>query len=412
MCDRETAGFSFNLSLEDDMARNRIGSAVAKKIKKNGKVTKVWYARITYIDGTKRVEKRRRAESKSDAKEIAKQMLRELDDHGSRPLDAAHMTFADFAHYYKENYLQPAQYVEGRKIGGLRSIDSALSRWEVIKEYFGKKKLRSLTYADIAKYRSVRLATPVVLGKSTRNAAKLGNLKTRQRSITSVNRELEVIRRMLNVAVHNGWIIKSPFGQGDALISKSDEKKRERILTREEEERLLAACIDRREHIKPIIICALDTGMRSGEILKLKWADIDFTNRLIMVQAFNTKTMRERQVAMTERLSCELEALYEKSPKRADVLVFGIGDNVRKAFNSARSVAGLPDVRFHDLRHTHATRLVASHIPLSEVGRALGHTQANTTYRYVNANVETARRAAAVLNEFNRSESNEKPMIN
>jgi integrase len=386
------------------MARNRIGSAVAKRIKKGGKVIRIWYARITYIDGSKRVEKRRRAENKSDAKEIAKQMLRELDDHGSRPLDAAHMTFSDFAHYYRESYLQPAQYVEDRKIAGLRSLGSALSRWEVIKDYFGKKKLRSLTYGDIAKYRSVRLTTPIVLGKSTRNANKSGNLKTRQRSITSVNRELELIRRMLNVAVHNGWIIKSPFSQGDALISKSDEKKRERILRREEEERLLAACTNRRQHIRPIIICALDTGMRSGEILKLRWTDIDFANNLIKVQAFNTKTMRERQVGMTERLFRELEALYEKSPKLADMLVFGIGDNVRKAFNSARHMAGLPDVRFHDLRHTHATRLVASHIPLSEVGRVLGHTQANTTYRYVNANVESARRAAAALDDFNRLE--------
>jgi hypothetical protein len=58
-------------------------------------------------------------------------------------------------------------------------------------------------------------------------------------------------------------------------------------------------------------------------------------------------------------------------------------------------------VRFHDLRHTAATRLVGAHIPLSEVGRVLRHTQANTTYRYVNANIESARRAAAALDMFN-----------
>lgn len=52
-------------------------------------------------------------------------------------------------------------------------------------------------------------------------------------------------------------------------------------------------------------------------------------------------------------------------------------------------------------RHTAATRLVAAHLPLPEVGRVLGHTQANTTYRYVNANIETTRRAAAALNAFN-----------
>jgi len=206
---------------------------------------------------------------------------------------------------------------------------------------------------------------------------------------------------MLNVAYRESWILRNPFNTGDSLISKADERKRERIITREEEARLLAACTDKRAHLKPIIICALDTGMRSGEIFKLRWSDIDMVNRIITVRAFNTKTMRERQVAMTERMARELELLFKLSTKEPDALCFGISDNVKKSFNSVRKSAGLPDVRFHDLRHTHATRLVAAHIPLSEVGRVLGHTQINTTYRYVNANVETARRAAAVLDSFN-----------
>ncbi len=81
--------------------------------------------------------------------------------------------------------------------------------------------------------------------------------------------------------------------------------------------------------------------------------------------------------------------------------MFGIIANVKRSFTAARCKTGLKDLRFHDLRHTAATRLVGAHIPLSEVGRVLGHTQANTTYRYVNANAETARRAAAALDAFN-----------
>ena len=68
-----------------------------------------------------------------------------------------------------------------------------------------------------------------------------------------------------------------------------------------------------------------------------------------------------------------------------------------------KKVAGISDLRFHDLRHTHATRLVSKHLPLSEVGKALGHTQANTTFRYVNPNIESARRIAAIIDEFNNS---------
>ena len=116
----------------------------------------------------------------------------------------------------------------------------------------------------------------------------------------------------------------------------------------------------------------------------------------------NTKTMKERQVSLTTRLRIELERIWEESPKNRDFLVFGFTDNVKKSWTSVRTKAGLPDVRFHDLRHTAATRLVAAHLPLPEVGRVLGHTQANTTYRYINANIETTRRAAALLDAFNQ----------
>jgi len=371
------------------MARNKTGSIVERKVKKGNRTVTLYYARISYIEEGERKQKWRSAENRSNAKEIIKDLLRELDDYGEETLDAAQMTFIALAEHYKKKYLIEPEYVNGRKIGGLRSLDSVLSRWTVIKDYFGKKKLRSITHGDIVRFRATRLKTPTVRNKP--------------RSITSVNRELEVLRKMLNVALREGWIIRNPFARGDVLISKSDEQQRERILTKEEEERLLHACTGKKEHLRPILICAIDTGMRRGEILKLKWEDVGFQEGVITIQAFNTKTLKQRQVAMTQRLTSELKRLYEDSPKEPTLLVFGITDNVKRAFDSARRIAGLLDVRFHDLRHTHATRLVQHHIPLSEVGRILGHTQPSTTYRYVNANVETARRAAAVLDEFNKA---------
>ena len=218
------------------------------------------------------------------------------------------------------------------------------------------------------------------------------------RTIASVNRELALLRRIFNVALQEGWIRRNPMQGGDSLICVAAEHKRERIITLKEEALLLDACTGKREHLRPVIVAALETGMRKGELLKLKWSDVDFEHHIIRVRAFNTKTMRSREVAMTALLKSELVRLWQKSPKDSDALVFGISDDVKKSFDSARRTAGLSDVRFHDLRHTHATRLVAAHIPLPEVGRALGHTQANTTYRYVNANIESARRVADALN--------------
>lgn len=118
---------------------------------------------------------------------------------------------------------------------------------------------------------------------------------------------------------------------GDPLISIADERKRERILTRDEELRLLSAC-ENRKHLRAILICALDTGMRRGEILGLKWSDVDFEERVLTIRAFNTKTMKERQVSLTTRLTLELEQLWDASPKIGEGLVFGFTNNVKRSF--------------------------------------------------------------------------------
>jgi integrase len=369
--------------------RERVGSIVSRKSRRaKGKVT--WWARVTYTDPVtgKRHDRQRRAESKSHAKDLVQDLIAEVDKTGGRSLAKEHMTFFDLATYYEKEYLKPAEYVDGRKVAGVRSIVPAKANVKALKDHFGKRLLRGITHSDIREFRAIRLATKTRAKK--------------QRTIAAVNRELEKMRRLLNIAEREGWILRNPMRSGDPLISMADERKRERIVTREEEMRLLAGCENRyRKHLRPILICALDTGMRRGEIFGLKWSDVDFEERVLTIRAFNTKTMQERQVSLTTRLMIELERIWEESPKIKDLLVFGFTDNVKKSWTSVRTKAGLPDVRFHDLRHTAATCLVAAHLPLPEVGRVLGHTQANTTYRYVNANIETTRRAAALLDAFN-----------
>lgn len=359
------------------MGRIRAGSIVHK----DGS----WYGRLIFRDEAgKRREKLRRANNRSDAREKAKELVREFEDHGERALDGSRLTFAQLAEFHRTTYLTAAEYVNERKVSGLRSANDMRGKLKTLEDHFSKQLARAITVSDILKFRASRLKTPTRLNK--------------QRSIASVNRELALLRRILNVALQEGWLIKNPFAAGSKLISAADERKLERILTMDEETRLLAVCKGPRAHLRAIIIVALDTGMRRGEILKLQWSDIDFETRMIKVKAFNTKTMQERRLAMTPRIHCELSNLYKLRPSTQ--LVFGIKDNFKNAFKSARKEANLCDVRFHDLRHTAATRLVRGHMPLSEVGRILGHTQANTTYRYVNADAETARKAADVLASF------------
>jgi integrase len=358
------------------MGRFREGSVIHKK---DGV-----YARIRWTDedGRKK-EKARKADNVTTAKILIKRMLREIDDHGSQSLDSDRMTFAALADYYSKHHLLPPVYVDGRKVAGLRSLASTTARWSVLKEYFGSKRLRSITYGDLVRFHSDRINTLTV--------------HKRPRSITSVNRELEVLRNMLNVACREGWIHKNPFSSGPPIIQKAHEKKRERILTFEQEERLIAACTGRREHLRPVLVMALDTGLRKGEILSLTWSDVDFEGRVINIRAFNTKTERERSAAMTPRLEHELLSLYQAQPQNAEGRVFGLIDNVKKSFTSACREAAIEGLRLHDCRHTFATRLIEAGVPQAEVSRLLGHTTTSMTDRYINADITTARRAVDAL---------------
>jgi len=160
--------------------------------------------------------------------------------------------------YFEKHYVKPAEYVDGRKIAGVRSLGTSKGRLNVLRDYFSSCRLRSITHGDVRQFRATRLAQ--------------GTRTKTQRTIASVNRELSMLRRMLTVAQREGWILRNPFAAGDSLISLADENKRERVLTREEEMKLLASCdTPQRAHLKTILICALDTGMRQGEIFSLRW---------------------------------------------------------------------------------------------------------------------------------------------
>lgn len=359
---------------------------------KNGK----WYARTTFTDRTgKRRNIKKTAKDKADAKATLRTIIRQIEDEGEKYIDGSRMTFNELADHYETHYLKEAEYVDERKISGLRDVARAKGFLIHFREYFGRQRLREITYGDIYSYRSERLKTQTKYKRPLR--------------LASMNRELAVLRRMLNIGLRQGWISKNPFNAGEPLIIVSGERKRERILTLEEEVRLLEACDHpQRKHLKPLLIALLDTGARKGEMLKLRWTDVCFVTRMITFRALNTKTLKSRSVAITNRLYGELLALWEASNKDLNSTVFRISDNVRNSFKSACKAAGIKHggidgMTIHSLRHTAATRLVRGQMPIQMVGRILGHTQVNTTYRYLSADAEIAQQAAAILDALQPS---------
>lgn len=300
-------------------------------------------------------------------------------------VDSARATSNDLADYYQNRYLRPAEYRDGRKIAGSRDVQRPLGCLRNFREHLGRKKLREITYGDLYAYRSHRLATPTQHG--------------RPRTLADWNREAAVLRRMLNIAVREGWITKNPFNAGEPLIVASFERRRDRILTFDEERRLLEACESHpyRRHLKALLVFLLDTGCRKSEALKLRWRSVCFATRIITVEGLTTKTLRSRQVGMTGRVFLELSAFREASDGDPEATVFGIRRDVKNSFRSACEVAGIKcggvdGVTLHSLRHTAATRLVNGHLPLQMVGRILGHSRPETTYRCLSADPRRRRR--------------------
>jgi integrase len=366
------------------------------KPKRDARGKELIYARVTFTDSRgKRVDIKRRARTEGHARKLIGEILKEVEDGGERVVEAARMTVAELADYYEENYLFEAEYVEGRKVAGVRSPVRHKQTLKPLKEYFGRALMRSVTTGDVERYKRERLSQDVVF----KNKGGEETLR-RRRAVASVNRELATLRRMFSIAQREGWVARNPCLAARSLISAADEVKRTRIITREEERVLLAACKGKRAHLRAIIVCALDTGMRHGEIVKLRWSDVDFKNKAITVRAFNTKTATERRVGLTDRLAGELLLLPEELRSDGEGLVFGVEGCVTKGFRGTANAAGLADVRFHDLRHTAATRLVRSGMPLPEIARILGHADISTTYRYVNVMGDTAARAADLLGSY------------
>lgn len=368
--------------------------------------TRVPYIRVRYPgeDG-KRKAVWRQVESPAHARQVLKQLKDELERHGEKVVEHARSTFNDFyKNYYKAAYMIEAQYVEGRKVAGRRSLKTVESHAAVLCEYFGRRALREITYGDVEKFKAwlLRQPTQFDVARHKRELLTDPDAELRStRSLISAHRVLQLLRHILNVAVREGWAVKNPFHAGKSLISTADERKRRRVMSYEEEALLLGRCEGRREHLRLVVIALVDTAMRAGEAFKLKVSDLNFDPRDITIQEFNTKTLPERSAPITARLAREMRAWFERRELKPGDPVFHFA-SVKRSFAGACRAAGIEDLRIKDLRRTAATRLVRGGMPIEEVSRILGHTDIAMTFDYIGVDRKTTERAADILDEMLR----------
>jgi integrase len=177
-----------------------------------------------------------------------------------------------------------------------------------------------------------------------------------------------------------------------------EDNRRENFLTEEQAGKLLDACPD---WLGSLVTVELHTGMRRGELLGLRWKDVDFKAACLHLDASATKGGRARKVPMNATAKAALEALRNTSPvKGVDASVFEgpegglIANNIARDFGKAAAKAGLVGFTFHDLRHSHASFLVKAGESLNTVREILGHQSISMTLRY--AHLSPTHQAEAV----------------
>jgi integrase len=257
---------------------------------------------------------------------------------------------------------------------------------ENFKVHFGERTyLSQIRYLDLETYRNH------LKQKATRHKG--------VRADASVNREMAAIRHLFSKAVEWEMIDQNPFEQGKSLLLKASNQ-RIRYLTEEEIDRLLEESKSAK-HLYRVVICAINTGMRRGEILSLRWEQI----RNGFIYLAKTKTKNPREIPINKDLAQMFKEIRKEqglSSKHVFIYNSRVVQKVHKGFRAALKRAGIEDFKFHDLRHTFASHVIMRGGSLKDVQELLGHKTVTMTLRYAHLSQEHKMNAVNLLNGLTR----------
>jgi integrase len=208
--------------------------------------------------------------------------------------------------------------------------------------------------------------------------------KISQRAPTQANRALALLSRMFSLAIRWGMRTDNPC-KG---VEKNVEEKRSRYLSADELARLSAALADLRDQTAANAIrLLLLTGARRGELLRARWQDINFERGQWSKPASSTKQAKLHVVPLSAPALQLLSQMRDRAGDEAEwvfpaIVKSGPRTNLDLAWNEARRVANIADIRLHDLRHSFASQLASSGASLPLIGALLGHATPTMTARY------------------------------
>lgn len=251
-----------------------------------------------------------------------------------------------------------------------------LDRLKGLLPYFADLAVVQLTKATVREYRQERRRRKPHLKDAT------------------LNRDVAVLRHIVYWGVDEGLVKSNPLAR---LHLPKERPTPRSIVTVQEEQGLLAVAPP---HLQRLIIVALDTGMRRGELLNQQWEHIDLTRRLLTVSRSKTVEGEQREIPLTTRVQ-ELFSICH--PLAGPVFTYH-GHTLRRIKTTWRSTlrrAAVRHIRFHDLRHTFNTRLLEAGV-LQEVRKALmGHVSGGgINARYTHIELPLKRDAIAKLEQW------------
>ena len=245
-----------------------------------------------------------------------------------------------------------------------RRVAFVVGRW---KAHLGDRLLRDISVADVASYLVER-----------RNEV----------SPATCNREIAILRRVLNVAIAWRMADRNPLARYKLLKERNDGW---RAINAKEAQALVQALPD---YLKPLVITALNCGARRGELLALKWEHVRLDLKEPILSFTDTKGARRRDVPANEaivqalrRLPRDSECVFTRNGRP-------LGD-FRGAFRTACRKAGIGDgFRFHDLRHSYATAARDANMDIRTLQTILGHRTIAMTMRYTHVGSDQLHAAA------------------
>lgn len=223
----------------------------------------------------------------------------------------------------------------------------------------------------------------------------------------TINRHIAVIKHMFTKAVQWEMVEEYALKKVRQVKLLEENNRRLRYLSKEECQALINTC---QGNTKAIVITALNTGMRKGEILNLRWDNVDLKHGFILLDQDQTKNSERKELPINDTLRGVLQGIT----RRLDIpYVFYDSitgkhcKDVKRSFKTALRRAGIRDFHFHDLRHTFASHLVMAGVDITTVSRLLGHKSLTMTLRYAHLAPSHMAKAVDILD----STLNEKPTI-